>query len=182
MRKLFVIIVMAIAIAITCTESPFDPASNRPVPDYVGQGSCNYITEPVLPASPGYVGEISFYIQLDGFTDTEPPKHKLCLVQRTVEALPCINYTIVEEVEVGKGMIEITHLGIDNPLVCLTALGPAVAAEGFELPIGTYTLRFKHGSAVDEYELIADGSTVTVSTPHEGSYTIYVPPIHTMQD
>lgn len=74
------------------------------------------------------------------------------------------------------GLVEIRHLGIDSPVLCATALGPAIATEGFELPVGTYTLRFRNGGLVDEYEMIADGNTVTINQPHSGSYTTYDPP------
>lgn len=173
MRKL--IIFTAIAVAINCSESPFDPVKARPMPDYVGVGSCEFRKEPTVSVAPGSVGDIHFLLRLHGLTDTEPPKHLVCLTQWTDEIFGCINFSIVEQVSVGSGLINIRHQGIGMPDLCMTALGPAASSEGFELPVGTYVLRFRNGNQVDEYEMIADGETVTISAPYSGSYTTFDP-------
>lgn len=175
MRKLIVLTALAVAVGITCSEAPFDPVKARPMPDYVGVGSCEFRKEASVSVAPGSVGDIHFLLRLYGLTDTEPPKHLVCLVQWTEDIFGCVNFTIDEKVSVGAGLIDIRHMGIFIPDVCFTALGPATASEGFELPIGTYTLRFRNGSQVDEYEMIADGKTVTMSAPYSGSYTTYDP-------
>lgn len=176
MRKLTVLILLTGVVSITCTESRLDPVSDGPMPDYVGVGSCVLRDDTTASVTAGNVGEISFYLKLHGLTDTQPPKHLVCLVQRTKDIFGCVNFTIVEQVDVGTGLIDIRHLGIGMPDVCFTALGPAWANEGFELPIGTYTLRFHKVNVVDEYEMVADGNSVTIKLPHSGSYTTYDPP------
>jgi hypothetical protein len=70
------------------------------------------------------------------------------------EALyPCCNYSIVAHLTSGQRAIEATILGISEPELCLTAIGPALLREPLSVAPGTYTLVIAHGTRRDSYRL-----------------------------
>lgn len=79
MFKLVALILLTSVASITCTESPYDPVKARPMPDYVGQGSCGYKATPAPSILPGQMGSISFRLENHGLNDSESPSMRFAL-------------------------------------------------------------------------------------------------------
>lgn len=164
------------ALVLSCgDEAPFNPYGDQPMPIHVGQGLCPNKTMPEGEISPGDIGPILFYIRQGELLRTNPPAREICLTQQTEHHYNCANFCIVEDIDLNNGLIVIRHLGIDNPELCLTAFGPAMATDGFQLPLGQYKLRFIKGTMVDEWEIESTIEAVIVNPDGEHNYTEYIP-------
>lgn len=103
------------------------------------------------------------------FDDPESPL-ALRLVLATEITYPCCNWPILtgHALRPTGGRVEL--LGVLDPGLCLTAIGPAGTSLVWGLPNGTVPLRFVHGMLTDTYTLEVTDSTIAIS-PADGKLT-----------
>jgi len=100
----------------------------------------------------------------------------IALRMATEEIYPCCNYSIVNDVHIESGTIDVDLLHIYMPSICLTALGPATHTEFLENAAGTYDLIFTNGSATDRFQLTVTDSSVQVTEEAAG----FMQPLETL--
>jgi hypothetical protein len=82
---------------------------------------------------------------------------------QTEKIYGCYNFGIESEVDITGDVVSVSLQGIYKPSICLTALGPALAARALNLAAGSYVLRFSLEDRVDEYEVTVTDEAMAVS-------------------
>ncbi len=86
-------------------------------------------------------------------TASEGNNSPVTIKMKTIETLPCSNYTILTEYDVSKTK-HISIIPLRNELesdVCLTSIGPAKTEIKFELEKGIYTLGFRNAHRLETF-------------------------------
>lgn len=107
-------------------------------------------------------GDIIFTVQegyQDYFAIAEP---QILIPMATEKIYPCINFDIVSDISIFSNMILIEPLGIYEPDICFTALGPATSEVFLSLPYGTFQLFFRYRGTTDRYWLTVSDSHIRV--------------------
>jgi hypothetical protein len=96
----------------------------------------------------------------------EPPNMagipSITLFMTTEKDYPCCNFSILNSIFVGDGSIKIYLLGIYEPDICLTAIGPATSQSALNLAPGEYLLQFILDGDIDEFSLTLSDSSISV--------------------
>lgn len=100
--------------------------------------------------------------QIREFETGNPPETPIMLRMITEAEYGCSNYWVDTDVAVEGRTINVVLNGVREPVICLTAVGPAYFAEELNLLNGSYDLRIVRGRYVDKYEVNVTDSTVEV--------------------
>jgi len=94
-----------------------------------------------------------------GQRECEP---SIFLMMNTEVIYGCCNFQIRSNLCCVHDRVSIDLMGIYQPSLCLTAIGPATSAAALELRKGTYHLRFRLNNRVDEYDLIISDEALAI--------------------
>lgn len=94
-----------------------------------------------------------------GSGECEP---SIFLVMKTEATYGCCNYKIVSYVISADDKVTINLMGIYEPEICLTAIGPATSSTPLDLNPGTYRLQFRYKDRIDEYKLVVTNESLAV--------------------
>jgi len=107
-------------------------------------------------------GNIIFTVQ-EGYQDYFAiAKPQILMPMATEKIYPCINFDIVSDISHFPNMILTEPLGIYEPDICFTALGPARSEVSLPLPSGTFHLLFRYRGTTDGYWLTVSDSYIRV--------------------
>lgn len=90
-------------------------------------------------------GRIFFSVQESYRQMAEGVEPSLYLSMETEKAYECCNYSIVADYQRAGAVQKVDIRGIEVPVICLTAFGPARGDRFLELEEGVYTLEFRYG-------------------------------------
>ena len=83
---------------------------------------------------------------------------------------PCCNWSLEHYIVRDHNYITVNLLGIYEPDICLTALGPAVSSSALGISNGEYALTFAYNGMYDDY-VIAVSDTGAVITEMDATFT-----------
>ncbi len=89
----------------------------------------------------------------------QPPSLKLKFI--TTEIYPCINYSLITSQFINGNTLIVRFEGIENSVICLTAIGPAT--KSINLPLNINKLVLLNGTNVDKYDVSIDNEKVLVN-------------------
>jgi hypothetical protein len=84
------------------------------------------------------------------------------LVMSTEKIYGCYNFDIRSLIHQAGTQVAVVLQGIYKPDLCMTAAGPATAAQALELAPGTYHLRYWLGDLVDRYDVTVTDDAIVV--------------------
>jgi len=122
---------------------------------------------PVCPIDPDpslrpIEGQILFRVAERHECPGEDCEPSIFLLMHTETIYGCCNFEIATEVEITGDIVSVALQGIYEPLVCLTALGPASAYLALDLTPSDYAFRFCHRGRLEQYRLtITDEAIIT---------------------
>ena len=83
---------------------------------------------------------------------------------------PCCNWSLEHYIVRDHNYITVNLLGIYQPDICLTALGPAVSSSALGISNGEYALTFVYNGMYDDY-VIAVSDSGAVITEMDATFT-----------
>ncbi len=152
-------------------EGKLDPVSAGGIePTLICKGDNGELPNEQTHAIYNLDGNILFSINNGECYCCDPRRTALRIRQVTEYIYPWYNLTILSDIEVGPGTIDITHNGINVPNILQDALGPANALAYFDIPDGFYRLTFHYNGVSDTYRLIVAAGKTSMH-PIATSYT-----------
>ena len=123
-----------------------------------------------------FEGRLFFAVKESYRQMAEGVEPSLYLVMETEKIYGCCNYRIPFDLGRYGARLNVDIRGIEVPVICLTALGPAVGARFLEIENGIYSLEFHCGSARRSvYELAVNGEAITIAESSGAGGTFTVP-------
>src|SRR5512137_1894942 len=136
-----------------CSERTFDPRDGRDL----------------APRE----GRVVFSVGESYRSTPEPPTIHLRLEAEKIYA--CCNYILVSRLSHSGNEIIADIQGIDESVLCFTALGPAGSKEFIELEKGRYALQFRDGHEWSAYWLTVDEGARTIQGQAESGSGLAIP-------
>lgn len=116
-------------------------------------------------------GGVSFgIIETYRFHESGVGEPELALFLETEESYGCVNYSLDLDLEMDEGDVSVTLFGVNEPEMCLTAIGPAFSYLPLPVSEGDLTLHFHFAGQRDFFQ--ASISEVSIATsPRNGQFT-----------
>ncbi|HPC35388.1 MAG TPA: hypothetical protein P5067_02060 [Candidatus Marinimicrobia bacterium] len=108
-------------------------------------------------------GRIFFKISEDYKQYNRESNPEIFLFMETEKIYGCCNYGIYTDCDIVGKKIVVNILGIDQPGVCLTAIGPAIARIHLPLSNKSYSLKISGDDFTDNYTVVVTDSSISVT-------------------
>lgn len=108
-------------------------------------------------------GRIFFKISEDYKQYNRENNPEIFLFLETEKIYGCCNYGISTDCDIDGRKIEVDILGINQPEVCLTAIGPAIARIHLPLSNKLYSLKISGDDFTNNYAVIVTDSSISVT-------------------
>jgi len=109
-------------------------------------------------------GDLTFEVREVDYWSPGPAKQIVLLVQGDKQ-YPCMNYQLESALRVQGNSIRVTMSGaIQEPEICLTAIGPAVYRTALGIGNGSYELAFVRQGVTDRYAITVTPSAIRITT------------------
>ena len=183
MRIIFLLITLLLFVA-SCTEAPFDPFFNsrgEATPVLLNESSDNqfYIlpstgTDTVLALDSYMVISLGESDRMNRYGYIERPDSEcapwITLGQSTEIEYSWANMSLMQEIELFPGVIQITHKGILRPDTIVVNPESINNVSTYDIPNGEYDLYFNYNDLTDHYLIDLNDSLITL-TPIDTNYT-----------
>ncbi|GEM_PF-1373468 len=123
------------------------------------------------PCQAGFIAPVNSLIHVSLWESLLPSARTQKFRCATETIYPCCNFAIINRMSIVGSAISVEFSGIYQPLICLTALGPALANLHLgSLTSGTYSLAFENGAQVsgrlivseEAFHITCDDSSIVV--------------------
>lgn len=102
--------------------------------------------------------DINFYPKEIYLTANSAPSQMLRL--ETIEIYPCQNYSIQTSESIAGDVLNVRIISIDDPTICLTALGPA--SRNINFPENIKQIHLINGNIIDTYEVNSNKEKIEI--------------------
>lgn len=125
-------------------------------------GSCEYLSSDpdykMLPID----GKLKFNIS-ESYADYNKAGLPVIYFNlKTEKIYGCLNYEIITDITTSNRNVDVNILGIREPNICLTALGPAASSTPIELPDGTYNLNIHSADFSNTYNISVNDKSINI--------------------
>ena len=87
---------------------------------------------------------------------------------KTEKEYGCVNYNISTEIRLSGNNLDVYIKGIQEPNICLTAIGPATSSSSLDIPAGNYKLILHDENFSDTYDFSVSDKSITID---QSNYT-----------